>query len=133
MYTWPTHFPMNCPPQDAVETTGKVYRLISKDGPKDFDFKSHYEREPLAGRTGSECLARGLSVLRSYQDCEALTTAIPALRKKIVAMASFENGAGLIKETPSRNCAGHCTWWRNISVGEATHIFSPQLAGRGTK
>lgn len=124
MYTWPTHFPSQCPPEEALEVSGRIFRLISKDGPKEFDFKSHYEREPAGGRTGSECISRGLSVLRSYQDCEVLKKAVPALRKKLVAEAQLESGVGLIGETPSYSCAGHCTWWRSITVEEACELFA---------
>ncbi len=125
MYTWPAHFPSLCPPEGASEISGKVFRLISKDGPTTFDFKSHYEREPTGGRNGPECLSRGLSVLRSYQDCEVMKEAVPALRKKLVAEANLGAGVGLIGATPSNSCAGHCTWWRSITVEEACALFSP--------
>jgi hypothetical protein len=120
LYIWPAHFPKQCPPDDASEAMGKLFRLISIDGPKEFDFQSPYEREPSGGRTGSECLARGLSVLRTQED---LKEAIPALRKKQVAEANLALGAGLLKETPSKNCAGHCTWWRSITVQDACGLF----------
>lgn len=131
MYTWPAHFPSQCPPEDATEMAGRIFRLISADGPKEFDFKSHYERAPTAGRTGSECLAQGLSVLLSYQDCEILKEAVPALRKKLVAQANLESGVGLIGNTPTNNCAGHCTWWRSITVEEACALFTPISSAAG--
>tara|TARA_R110002049_G_scaffold84503_3_gene215038 strand:+ start:507 stop:911 length:405 start_codon:yes stop_codon:yes gene_type:complete len=133
VYTWPTHFPSQCPPEDATEISGKIFRLISRDGPKEFDFQSHYERAPGAVRTETECISRGLSVLRSYHDCEVLMDAVPALRKKLVAEANLETGTGLIGETPSGNCAGHCTWWRSVTVEEACSLFSLKASTAGAE
>lgn len=123
MYSWPTHFPDQCPPSEASEISGIVFRLISKEDPIEFDFQSHYERAPSGNWPGMECASRGLSVFKSYEDCKVLQDAVPALRKKFIANATLGAGAGLIKETPSRNCNGHCTWWRSITAEEARALF----------
>jgi hypothetical protein len=39
-----TFFPDDCPPADAVDLIGDVYRLVDSNLPSDWDFQSKHER-----------------------------------------------------------------------------------------
>lgn len=124
MYSWPTHFPSACPPPSAEELTGTVFRFINGATPVEKDFKSHYERNPGSDWGHQACMARGLSVLRTLADCAAMKEAIPALRKKRIAVAEIESSIGVIAPTPSNSCDGHCTWWRSVAPSAVVPLFS---------
>ncbi|MFM0596069.1 hypothetical protein [Paraburkholderia dilworthii] len=124
MYSWPDHFPEQCPPSHATDLSGSTFRFINKRQPTEYDFTSHYERLPGGDWAGQECKARGLSVLRTYDDCVTMREGVPALRRKHLAVANVAAPVGVVATTPSANCVGHCTWWRNVSPAEAAKHFS---------
>jgi len=124
VYSWPNHYPTSCPPSDAVEVSGIIYRFINGTKPVPRDFVSHYEREPNKDWGKNGCKARGLSVLRNMDDCNLMRKAIPALRKKRIATATVTTTVGLIAVTPSESCKGHCTWWRAPNPDDVAGFFS---------
>ena len=124
MYVWPTHFPTSCPPAAANDLAGTVYRFINGATPADRDFVSYYEREPARDWGADACKARGLSVIRTWADCGLMRKAIPALRKKRIAVANVETQIGVLATTPSNSCAGHGTWWRAPTPGEVRSLFA---------
>ncbi len=123
MYSWPAYFPTACPPDSAAELVGTVFRFINGANPVEKDFKSYYELNPSRDWSHDACKARGLSVLRSLADCAAMMEAIPALRKKRIAMAGIESSMGVIASTPSNSCGGHCTWWRHVAPSVVVPLF----------
>jgi hypothetical protein len=113
-----------CPPVGAIELAGTVYRFINGRGPVDNDFMSHYERSPKTEWGGNACKARGLSIVRTWADCSLMRAGVPALRKKRIAVAEVTTTVGLVANTPSQSCAGHCTWWRNPSPEQVRPLFA---------
>lgn len=69
--SFPAHLPKNCPPQEAQDATGEVYRLVNHNSPHHDDFQSWREenmsRDLPEGVT--ECQAGGLSVYRDINGC----------------------------------------------------------------
>jgi hypothetical protein len=124
VYVWPSHFSVSCPPASAAELTGTVFRFINGRTAGDRDFMSHYERDPEKDWGDDGCIARGLSILRTWGDCEVLRKAVPAMRKKRLVHAEIATPVGLVASTPSNNCKGHCTWWRNPSPSTVLPLFS---------
>lgn len=124
VYSWPDHYPQSCPPSEAIDLNGTVYRFINGANPAERDFQSHYERQPDKDWGAEACKARGLSVLRTPADCGEMRKAIPALRKKRVAMATVTTPVGLIATTPSHSCDGHSTWWRALQPSEVVGLFT---------
>lgn len=103
-------FPDGCPPDDAGDLTGDVYRLVDGNPPSDWDFQSKHQRSQSLSKAG-DCLACGLSILRSWTDAERLKQRIPGMRKKSIAVGIIPEPLGKTKATPTRNQAGHHTWW----------------------
>lgn len=131
MYKWPDHFPAQCPPAHSTETSGSLFRFINGRTPAARDFLSHYERDPSGNFEHDPCLARGLSVLKTYEDCNVMRKGIPALRKKQIATGAPQGSSGLLAATPSRTCNGHCTWWSGITPTDAVSIFKTFLEPKG--
>ncbi len=123
MYVWPAHFPKECPPGNATDVSGLVYRFIGGRNAREKDFTSHYERNPSANWE-DPCKARGLSVVRTILDCYAMRDAVPSLRPKLAVVANVETKVGLIAPTPSNSCDGHCTWWRDAPPEEVYKLFT---------
>src|SRR5574340_731706 len=127
VYVWPAHFPIQCPPDHATGLHGTVYRFINGPHPTEWDFLSHYERAPTK-LWGDACKARGLSVVRTLEDCEIMREGVPALRKKRIAVADISIPVGVVANTPSKTCVGHCTWWRGADPGAVKALFAPAHA-----
>lgn len=122
---WPDHYPEKCPPEDAEEVSGTVYRLTNRTNPKHKDFLSCFERNPGKNWGEKACQARGLSVFTSEEDCKAASAAVPALRKKKLCVADLPSVSGLIAPTPSKNTYNHKTLWPLFSAQELADIFIP--------
>ncbi|MEE2033629.1 hypothetical protein [Rhodococcus chondri] len=115
MNTWPDHYPVQCPPDDARPAAGVFYRLVDELPPVDVDAKSHLELK-IEGhkrfrkrKFSDDCIAAGLSIFGQYESVVAKQELIPALRDKKVARGDV-SGPGLIKQTGQD--ADHHTWWR---------------------
>jgi len=110
---WPPYFPALCPPIEATEVEGPLYRLISGKVPKPSDFHSYELLYPDRDWGDKACQACGLSTHRSLQDglenYQRLQRRIPSLRKKI-AVAKANHLPGKILNTPSREDRNHYTW-----------------------
>lgn len=124
VYSWPEHYPQACPPDSAKELVGTIYRFINGTSPAEKDFLSHYERNPSKDWGHDACKARGLSVLRTLSDCGLMRKAVPALRKKRVAVADISTSVGLVAITPSNSCDDHNTWWRAPLPSVVFPLFS---------
>lgn len=114
MAEWPSDFPLQCPPEDAVDSNATFFRLVSASPPNESDFWSHKARvdagldRPRTGRV-DECLAVGVSVFDEAESALTMKAAVPALRDRHIAAGSMD-GSGVVKRTGKTD--GHHTWWR---------------------
>lgn len=123
MYVWPKNYPNQCPPSHATNLVGRIFRFINGKTPTEKDFLSHYEKKPDDDWKDCACKARGLSVLRTIEDCQTMRSGIPALRKKRIAVAEISVSVGVIANTPSQTCNGHKTWWCTTLPSTVTPLF----------
>ena len=127
--TWPDFFPADCPPSDAEDASGRLYRLIAGEDPEAGDFVPLVVSQP--GRTFAErqCQACGLSVYREVDDAHRLRRRVPGHRDKRIAVGEFdEEPVGRLRHTPTRHEDSHHTWWVPESVepsGYFTRVDEP--------
>jgi hypothetical protein len=70
---WPTH----CPPPDAPEAEGEVFRIVSTNPPTAGDFRSYFD---LGLRPRADaCRRRGLSLLRDLDEAIRSARLYPGL------------------------------------------------------
>ena len=118
---WPAWFPDDCPPQDATDASGVVYRFVKTAILTEIDFQPHLLR--FTGKDFDKpCLASGLSVFRTIDHVRKARSTIPGMRKKHVATGSLCASDGRLKDT-SHGGDGHHTWWRPESC-EALTLFA---------
>jgi len=126
-YGWPPGFPANCPPADAKDASGTVYRWVASDPPTKGDFQPHVLLYPdrewsntVVKHGCSElCMAWGCSVLAFANPVEArtelrrLAASVSRFRGMKVARGKLGPGLGKMKHTPSqhRNGESHHTLW----------------------
>jgi len=122
---WPDHYPEKCPPDDAENVSGVVYRFTNRTNPKHRDFLSYYELKPAKDWGKKACQARGLSVYTSEEDCKTAISLVPALKKKKLCIAELGSESGVIAPTPSKNNYNHKTLWPLISAQDLAEIFMP--------
>lgn len=108
------HLPDNCPPEDALVTSGTVYRMVDGD-PSAEDFLSFRELKPDKAYP-SECVAGGLSVYADAEGIRRLRARIPRFRRMSVATGELNTTHGKMKNTPSRLHESHHTWWLAINI-----------------
>ena len=113
--TFPKTWPTACPPQDAVNADGEVYRIVDHDPPVSADLASHFETGRLP--RASPCLRCGVSVFREPRDAEHQRSLMPKLGRWI------SKGALHIDHGKTKLTAGHqpthTTWWAYEGVNRA--------------
>ncbi len=114
---FPETWPIDCPPIDAVEAEGNVFRIVKNDPPAADDFLTNLEANTFPMRL--PCLRCGLSVHRVLSDAIHTKTKYPKLGGRI-AEGTLTNQYGKTKQTGQ---ASHTTWWVFEGVDRAS-IFA---------
>ncbi|MDD5214773.1 MAG: hypothetical protein PHQ03_04425 [Methylococcales bacterium] len=119
MSDFPEYYPEKCPPSQAKDVEGEIFRFTTRNTPHHRDFLSHYELG-----IGEGCQAMGLSVFLSIEACEEMKDKVPAMRKKKIASADLNSKHGRFAHTPSTNSKRHMTWWVSSNLKEPWTLFS---------
>jgi len=116
-YSFPNHYPANCPPQPYNEECGKYYRLVkTRDKLDPIHYKSHYEakiREDLESTRA--CSRRALSMFKDYEEALNLARQFPTIGKYI-AFLNLVGGHGVVCEENYCSFQSHHNWWVPIKV-----------------
>ena len=111
---WPEFYPENCPPEDAEQASGTVYRLVRHNPPQAEDFKSLFEERSTFFENKPNdfiCKGCGVSVCSDFEDIERLQRSSGKMRKRQVAEGHIQTKHGVILYTPSKLYRSHHTWW----------------------
>lgn len=118
-YTFPSHYPKNCPPRPREEMCGTYYRVVKNQDKSDpIHFKSHYEmnQQPKLEHT-NPCSRRALSMFKIYDDAINLSRQIPTIGKYI-ALLNLIGGHGVVCNDDCTSNSHH-DWWVPIKVNAA--------------
>ena len=113
---FPVDWPTNCPPPDAVDADGHVFRLVKHDPPQAEDTASHLETGRLP--KAPPCLRCGLSVFREIRDAVHQRQLLPKLGS-LIAQATLLAEHGKTKLTMGSQ-PSHTTWWAYQGVNRAS-------------
>jgi len=113
---FPNSWPPDCPPADAVDASGVVFRLVKNDPPNPSDFETHAESGRLP--KADPCLRRGLSVFRDPQDAFHCRRILPKLGN-MIASGALQPSDGKTKLTSGRQPT-HTTWWAYEGVNRCS-------------
>ncbi|MCA0458055.1 MAG: hypothetical protein LCI00_29075 [Chloroflexi bacterium] len=111
------HLPSDCPPDDAIPTSGVVYRLAVDKNFGEKEFLSFREINPDRDLEGiSECVMCGISVYTDIEAVKKMLSRVPAKRRKhkkfnFAFKAHLTPKMGKMKNTPSNFHKSHHTWW----------------------
>ncbi len=114
---FPDTWPSDCPPGDALDAEGTVFRIVNHNPPAAEDFVTSFESGAFPSRPA--CLRCGLSVHRILADAIHTKTKYPKLGSWI-AQGMLTQGCGKTKQTGQ---ASHTTWWICAGVDRAS-IFT---------
>ena len=114
--SFPNNWPENCPPEDAVDADGIVYRIVKNDPPLPQDLATHFETDRL--RKAPPCLRCGLSVFRDVVDVIHQRLLLPKLGG-FIARADLQREHGRTKLTQGAQPT-HTTWWPCEGVPRAS-------------
>ncbi len=104
---FPGTWPSDCPPHDAIDAKGDVYRIVKSDPPTAEDLASHFETGKLP--KAPACLRCGLSVFREFRDAIHQRLLLPKLGQWI-AIGTLTSDHGKTKLTTGQQPT-HTTWW----------------------
>ncbi|MBC7816999.1 MAG: hypothetical protein IAG10_08940 [Planctomycetaceae bacterium] len=110
--TFPNDWPADCPPTDAVDANGVVFRLVQSRPQTAVDFQTHFELGKMP--TAPPCLRCGLSVFRTPEDAHHQFRAFPKLGRYL-ASGTLQSEHGKTKLTHGRQPT-HTTWWVSEGV-----------------
>ncbi len=116
---FPDSWPADCPPANAADAAGDVFRLVKHDPPRAEDTASHMETGKLP--KAPPCLRCGLSVFREIRDAVHQRQLLPKLGS-LIAAATLLAEHGKTKPTEGRQ-PSHTTWWAYEGVNRAS-LFS---------
>ena len=112
---FPDGWPKDCPPNDAIDATGDVFRIVKNKPPNNDDMASHHESGKLPN--ANPCLRCGLSVLQELGDAIHQRKLLPKLGK-LIAKCTLEAVNGKVKPTSGAQPT-HMTWWPYEGVARA--------------
>ncbi len=116
---FPDGWPQDCPPADALDAAGEVFRIVKNEPPTYEDFRTHFESGRLP--KAPPCLRCGLSVFREIRDAIHQRQLLPKLGG-LIAKAELAASHGKAKLTKARQ-PSHTTWWSYEGVDRAS-LFS---------
>lgn len=125
--TFPAWFPPGCPPEDAMDAAGVIFRFVSHDPPSPDDFLSHEEMEFRGGETPvlhhSKCNRCSLSVYDSLVSAKATLKKLKENHKartglayRYSAIAKGELSAELGKMKQTGKDPSHHDWWPYVGI-----------------
>jgi hypothetical protein len=120
MGEWPEFYPDDCPPEDAEDTEGVVFHLVTDDPIPESDlYDTAYHRDAFASL--DECKRVSLSSHREKQDLQETKSTVPRLSDRKIAKADLDPEFGKIKQTfdPSH----HSLWIREEYYSNANEWF----------
>jgi hypothetical protein len=122
-YTFPSHFPEDCPPKPYQENRGTYYRLVAdKDKSNPVHFKSYHELGRMKHLEKTDaCGRRAVSVLALYHEVVALSINFQNLGK-YVATLELKGGHGVIhNDVDNGEYQSHHNWWIPLGVNAAAY------------
>jgi hypothetical protein len=111
--TFPDDWPEECPPADAEDANGEVFRIVRTVRLSADDFRSYHE---MGIRRGDPILRYGLSLFRLRSDAEHASRMFRNLGK-VIAQATLLPEHGKTKQTGR---ASHITWWPYTNVDRSS-------------
>lgn len=112
--TFPDTWPEGCPPADADNPDGVLFRIVASNPPTREDFLSFAEEGRfLRSPPKCPCMPYGLSVFPDRADAEWMAHAFPKLGG-FLASGYLDKDSGMSKLTPGTR-PSHTTWWPEIA------------------
>ena len=127
-YTFPSHYPPNCPPQPYDEKCGTYYRLVKNGNKLDpAHFKSYYEENKLRKLEATKaCSRRAVSMFKDIQEAIILSKQFKTLGE-YVAILNLTGGHGVVREENSYSFKTHYNWW--VPKGVNAQDFCSNIRG----
>lgn len=116
---FPANWPEDCPPRDALDAEGDVFRIVNHDPPITEDVATHFETGRLP--KAPQCLRCGLSVFRDVRDAIHQRLLMPKLGR-FIAGARLKAEHGRTKLTSGQQPT-HTTLWTYDEINR-TIVFA---------
>ena len=107
---FPSIFPANCPPDDALDADILVYRTVSNDPPQEDDFRNDVEMGKTKANRKPKCHNPGISMLRSREDAMHHRSVFGWAAQHI-AVGRLMPQHGKVKDSPVKDLPSHVDWW----------------------
>jgi hypothetical protein len=117
--SFPSNYPQNCPPQNAVDADIVVYRTVANDPPLAGDFQSYVEAGKVKKRP--KCNDHSVSVMRSKEDAVHHREVFGGnIGGKFIAVGTLLPAHGKTEGSSYGNFPSHTDWWPYENVQRHT-------------
>ena len=126
-FSFPNHYPPNCPPKPHQGLKGEYYRLVKNgDILDETHFKSYYEtnRMPKLEATKA-CSRRGVSVFKAQNETIILSKQFPRIGKYI-AHLNLNGGHGVVCYENYHPFKTHFNWWVPTGVNACDYCLKSE-------
>jgi hypothetical protein len=130
-FTFPSHYPENCPPDVNDAIFGIFYRIVYyQDRIRRKDFLSRYEKSKINYLDKNfNCEQRATSLFREKGDAEDVLKNHPRMHTRCIAQINIPIDYGVIDHCPDEGRLSHHNWWIpnevNIEEIEVISISDP--------
>lgn len=108
---FPDDWPKDCPPVDAEDAAGTVFRIVAHNPPTDDDLKSYQE---LGILVGPECQRHGVSTYNTIEGALRKQKLYPRFGQHIAegALVASLGKLSLLRNRKTQ----HLTWWPSTTA-----------------
>jgi len=106
---FPSDWPDECPPVDAVIPHGDFFRAIPEETPK----KEHFYNSEEDGKflAAPRCKRLAISMLKTWESAKHHLELFTHKKNWFVAKVNLNDKHGKIKDSPSQKQPEHVSWW----------------------
>lgn len=116
---WPSFFPKDVPPADAVDAEGRAFRLVRGIPSAPGDFLSTFEENPGREHGDHFWMACGASLHTKLEGSQKTRQRYKPLRERRIAVGVLNAEHGKMKPTPGFHPSHITVWFR---VGATPHL-----------
>jgi len=126
-YTFPSHFPPNCPPHPHNGMDGVYYRVVKNANCEDMShFRSHYELGTMPHMEKRDrCGRKGVSLCGKKEHAQSILDALPE-KGDFIATLGLSGGHGVVQGHTNID-KSHYNWW--IPDGVNRNSFCKRIEG----
>lgn len=128
-YSWPEHYPENCPPEEADSRPGTYFRCISGNDVTEEDFESNYDMNLRRDMERTNpCARRSTSIWSTFKGARRILDLWPQFPSRCIAEVGLDGRCGQLKRSKGKERREHYHWWIPTNI-DPCHFATGEVSG----